>query len=82
MRRGAPTVRLGVPKFERTDRFHANERCRSDGRSHALLVEAHVEADLHVYEGMWHAFFIYPELPESAAAYSVIVRFFDKHLGS
>jgi acetyl esterase/lipase len=51
-------------------------------RSHALLVEAHVEADLHVYEGMWHAFFIYPELPESAAAYFVIVSFFDKHLGS
>jgi acetyl esterase/lipase len=50
--------------------------------SHALLVQANVEADLHVYEGMWHAFFIYPELPESAAAYSVIVRFFDEHLGS
>jgi len=42
------------------------------------LVEANVEADLHVFEGMWHAFFIYPELPESAVACSVIVRFFDK----
>jgi hypothetical protein len=58
MRRGAPTVRLGAPKFERTDRFHANETpCAGHGQFD-------------------------PELPESAAAYSVIVRFFDKHLGS
>ena len=50
-------------------------------RSHALLVQAQVDAELHVYEGMWHAFLIYPELPEAQAAYSVIARFFDKHLG-
>ena len=50
-------------------------------RSHALLTDAHVEAELHVYEGMWHAFFIYPELPESMAAYSVIAQFFERHLG-
>ena len=50
-------------------------------RSHALLTDAHVDAELHVYEGMWHAFFIYPELPESIAAYSVIVKFFERHLG-
>jgi monoterpene epsilon-lactone hydrolase len=50
-------------------------------RSHALLVEAKVDAELHIYEGMWHAFVIYPELPESQAAYLVITRFFDRHLG-
>jgi epsilon-lactone hydrolase len=50
-------------------------------RSHALLVEANVDAELHVYEGMWHAFLIYSELPESQAAYQVITRFFDRHLG-
>jgi monoterpene epsilon-lactone hydrolase len=50
-------------------------------RSHALLVDANVEAELHVYEGMWHAFLIYPELPESQATYRVIAHFFDKHLG-
>jgi monoterpene epsilon-lactone hydrolase len=49
-------------------------------RSHALLVDAGVEAELHVYEGMWHAFFINPELPESQAAYTVIATFFDHHL--
>jgi epsilon-lactone hydrolase len=50
-------------------------------RSHALLVEAKVDAELHVYEGMWHAFLIFPDLPESQAAYSAISRFFDRHLG-
>jgi monoterpene epsilon-lactone hydrolase len=50
-------------------------------RSHALLVEAHVDAELHVYDGMWHAFFIYPELPESIATYAAIVDFFEQHLG-
>jgi acetyl esterase/lipase len=50
-------------------------------RSHALLTQAHVDAELHVYEGMWHAFLIYPELPESMAAYGVIVHFFERHLG-
>jgi monoterpene epsilon-lactone hydrolase len=50
-------------------------------RSHALLVQAGVDAELHVYEGMRHSFFSDPELPESRAAYDVMVRFFDRHLG-
>jgi monoterpene epsilon-lactone hydrolase len=50
-------------------------------RSHALLVQAGVDAELHVYEGMWHSFFSDPELPESRAAYQVMARFFDRHLG-
>jgi epsilon-lactone hydrolase len=50
-------------------------------RSHALLVQAGVDAELHVYEGMWHSFFSDPELPESRAAYDVMARFFDRHLG-
>jgi len=50
-------------------------------RSHALLVQAGVDAELHVYEGMWHSFFSDPELPESRAAYDAMVRFFDRHLG-
>jgi epsilon-lactone hydrolase len=49
--------------------------------SHELLTQAHVESELHVYDGMWHAFFIFPELPESNAAFSVIVHFFEQHLG-
>jgi acetyl esterase/lipase len=50
-------------------------------QSQRLLTNAGVEAELHVWDGMWHAFFSDPELPESKEAYEVMVRFFDRHLG-
>lgn len=50
-------------------------------QSHTLLSRAGVEAELHVWDGMWHSFFSDPELPESREAYQVIVTFFDRHLG-
>ncbi|OZB68802.1 MAG: alpha/beta hydrolase, partial [Lysobacterales bacterium 13-68-4] len=53
----------------------------SEVRSQALLQRAGVEAELHVWEGMWHSFFSDPELPESRQAYRTIVDFFDRHLG-
>ncbi|HVN44614.1 MAG TPA: alpha/beta hydrolase [Steroidobacteraceae bacterium] len=46
----------------------------------AALARAGVEAELHVWDGMWHAFFFDPDLPESQEVYRVIVRFFDRHL--
>jgi acetyl esterase/lipase len=48
--------------------------------SQALLANAGVEAELHVWEGMWHSFFSDPELPESRQAYAAIVTFFGKRL--
>ena len=45
-----------------------------------MLSKARVPVELHVWEGMWHAFFSDPELPESKAAYEVMARFFDTHL--
>jgi len=50
-------------------------------RSHTLLDAAGVDAELHVWDGMWHAFFVDPELPESRQVYAVVWRFFDRHLG-
>jgi len=50
-------------------------------RSNELLTEAGVATELHVWEGMWHSFFSDPEMPESQAAYRVMARFFDRHLG-
>jgi monoterpene epsilon-lactone hydrolase len=47
----------------------------------AALTNVGVETELHVWDGMWHAFFIDPELPESKEVYKVIVKFFDRHLG-
>lgn len=51
-------------------------------RSHALLAAAGVPAELHVYDGMAHAFFSDPEPPESRAAYDAVVAFFKRHLGA
>ncbi len=50
-------------------------------QSHRLLRAAGVDADLHVWDGMWHAFFSDPDMPESRQAYAVMVDFFDRHLG-
>lgn len=49
--------------------------------SHGRMTKAGAEADLHVWDGMFHGFFYNPDVPESRDAYDVIVRFFDRHLG-
>ena len=49
--------------------------------AHRLLVKAGVDADLHVWEGLFHGFFYNADVPESREAFDVIVRFFDQHLG-
>jgi acetyl esterase/lipase len=51
-------------------------------RSQALLAQAGVSTELHVWEGMWHSFFSDPELPESEQAYRTIVAFFERHLSA
>lgn len=53
----------------------------SEIQSQRLLTKAGVDAELHVWDGMWHSFFSDPEMPESKEAYAVMVRFFDRHLG-
>ena len=50
-------------------------------QSQRLLSAAGVDAELHVWDGMWHSFFSDPEMPESKEAYAVMVSFFDRHLG-
>jgi epsilon-lactone hydrolase len=49
--------------------------------THTQLVKLGVDADLHVWEGMFHGFFYNPDVPESRDCYDVIVRFFDSRLG-
>jgi monoterpene epsilon-lactone hydrolase len=49
--------------------------------THALLVKHGAEADLHVWEGMFHGFFYNVDVPESRDCYDVVVKFFDRHLG-
>ena len=48
---------------------------------HRRLLGADVDAELVVFDGLWHAFLVFPDLPESKEAYSLIARFFDRHLG-
>lgn len=50
-------------------------------QSQRLLSAAGVDAELHVWDGMWHSFFSDPEMPESREAYKVIVDFFQRKLG-
>jgi acetyl esterase/lipase len=49
--------------------------------THALLVAQGVAADLHVWEGLGHAFFFDPDLPESQEVYAIAIKFFDTYLG-
>jgi acetyl esterase/lipase len=44
------------------------------------LTKAGVETELHIWDGMWHSFFSNPDLPESKEMYSVVVKFFERHL--
>jgi len=50
--------------------------------THAELVKLGVETDLHVWEGLFHGFFYNMDVPESKDAMNVILKFFDKHLGT
>ncbi|PPD45798.1 MAG: esterase [Methylocystis sp.] len=50
-------------------------------RTHRALRRAGVEADLNVYEGMSHAQYAGPDMPEAREVFGDIARFFDMHLG-
>lgn len=47
----------------------------------SLLVRAGVSVELHVWEGMPHAFMYSVDIPESKEMYAVTAKFFDTHLG-
>lgn len=49
---------------------------------HLSLDEAGVEALLYIFDGLWHAFQIYPDLPESQRVYRIMAAFFDRHLAA
>jgi acetyl esterase/lipase len=49
--------------------------------THEQLVKHGVEAELHVWEGLFHGFFYNPDVPECKDAYNVMVKFFDRRLG-
>lgn len=48
--------------------------------SDSALVKAGVDTELHVWDGLPHAFWYNSDLPESREVYKVIAKFFDRHL--
>lgn len=49
--------------------------------AHRRLAAAGVPSELYLFDGLPHAFFMWPDMPESDEAFAVIARFFDAHLG-
>ncbi len=50
--------------------------------THEQLVKLGVDAELHVWEGLFHGFFYNADVPESKDAFKVMIKFFDRHLGT
>jgi epsilon-lactone hydrolase len=48
---------------------------------HRRLRAVGVEAELYLFDGLWHAFVVDSSLPESREVYGIVARFFDGHLG-
>lgn len=49
--------------------------------AHRRLAQVGVSSELFLFDGLPHAFFVWPDMPESTEAYRIIARFFDRHLG-
>lgn len=49
--------------------------------AHRRLAAAGVTSELYLFDGLPHAFFVWPDMPESMEAYRLIASFFDRHLG-
>jgi acetyl esterase/lipase len=49
---------------------------------HLRLDDAGVETQLFLFDGLWHAFQIYPDLAESRHVYRIMARFFARHLAA
>jgi acetyl esterase/lipase len=49
--------------------------------THEQMVKLGVDAELHVWEGLFHGFFYNADVPESKDALNVMIKFFDRHLG-
>jgi monoterpene epsilon-lactone hydrolase len=49
---------------------------------HRRLVAQRVHAELFLFDGLWHAFHIFPDLPESQEVYGLLADFFDRTLST
>jgi acetyl esterase/lipase len=49
---------------------------------HRRLAALGVPSELQLFDGLGHAFFVWPDMPESIEAYRLVAAFFDRHLGA
>lgn len=49
--------------------------------AHRKLAAAGVPSELQLFDGLPHAFFMWPDMPESQEAFDIVARFFDRYLG-
>ena len=49
---------------------------------HRRLTALGVPSELQLFDGLGHAFFVWPDMPESIEAYRLVAGFFDRHLGT
>jgi acetyl esterase/lipase len=49
---------------------------------HRRLTGLGVPSELQLFDGLGHAFFVWPDMPESMEAYRLVAAFFDRHLGT
>jgi monoterpene epsilon-lactone hydrolase len=49
---------------------------------HRRLSASGVRADMFVFDGMWHAFHIFPDMPESQEVYALLADFFRRNLAA
>lgn len=49
---------------------------------HRMLTALGVPSELQLFDGLGHAFFVWPDMPESMEAYRLVAGFFDRHLGT
>ena len=50
--------------------------------AHRRMARLGVESELHLFDGLPHAFFVWPDMPESKEAFAIMARFFDRRLGT
>ena len=50
--------------------------------AHRRLKAAGVPSELYLFDGLPHAFFMWPDMPESDEAFALVSGFFDAHLGT
>lgn len=49
---------------------------------HRRLTALGVKSELQIFDGLGHAFIVWPDMPESIEAYRLVSTFFDRHLGA